>query len=56
MVSVNNTKDENAVKQRAAKRKVLEEQLSQNTARMSKIKKIKKIVNVIVFFLFDKIY
>ena len=41
MVSVNNTVDENAVKQRVAKRKVLEEQLSQNTARMNKIKKIK---------------
>ena len=39
MVSVNNTVDENAVKQRVAKRKVLEEQLSQNTARMNKIKK-----------------
>ena len=39
MVSVNNTVDENAFKQRVAKRKVLEEQLSQNTARMNKIKK-----------------
>ena len=41
MVSVNNTVDENAVKQQAAKRKILEKQLSENTARMIKIKKIK---------------
>ena len=41
MVSVNNTVDENAVKQQAAKRKILEKQLSENTARMNKIKKIK---------------
>ena len=41
MASVNNTVDENVVKQRAAKRKMLEKQLSENTARMSKIKKIK---------------
>ena len=41
MVSVNNTVDENAVKQRAAERKTLEKQLSENTARMHKIKKIK---------------
>ena len=41
MVSVNNTVDENAVKQRAVERKILEKQLSENTARMHKIKKIK---------------
>ena len=41
MVSVNNTVDENVVKQQAAKRKILEKQLSENTARMNKIKKIK---------------
>ena len=41
MVSVNNTVDENAVKQRAAKRKILEKQLSENKARMNIIKKIK---------------
>ena len=41
MVSVNTTVDENAVKQRAGKRKILEKQLSENTARMNKIKKIK---------------
>ena len=41
MVSVNATVDENAVKQRVAKRKILEKQLSENTARMNKIKKIK---------------
>ena len=41
MVSANNTVDENAVKQHAAKRKILKKQLSENTARMSKIRKIK---------------
>ena len=41
MASVNNTVDENVVKQRATKRKMLQKQLSENTARMSKIKKIK---------------
>ena len=40
MVSVNNTVDENVVKQWAAKRKILEKHLSENTARMNKIKKI----------------
>ena len=40
MVSFNNTVDENVVKQLAAKRKILEKQLSENTARMNKIKKI----------------
>ena len=43
MVSVNNTVDENAVKQRAAKRKILEKQLSENTPRMNKIKKSNKL-------------
>ena len=42
MVSVNNTVDENFVKQRAAKRKILEKQLSENTARINKIKKSNK--------------
>ena len=41
MVSVNNTVDENAVKQPVEKREILEKQLSENTARMNKIKKIK---------------
>ena len=39
MVSVNNTVDENAAKQPAEKREILEKQLSENTARMNKIKK-----------------
>ena len=39
MVSVNNTVDENAVKQPVEKREILEKQLSENTARMNKIKK-----------------
>ena len=56
MVSVNNTVDENAVKQRVAKRKVLEEQLSQNTARMNKIKKNQINCKCDFFFLFNKIY
>ena len=43
MVSVNNTVDENTVKQQAAKRKILEKQLSENTARMNKIKKTNKL-------------
>ena len=43
MVSVNATVDENAVKQRVAKRKILEKQLSENTARMNKIKKSSKL-------------
>ena len=43
MVSVNNTVDENFVKQRAEKRKLLEKQLSENTARMNKIKKSNKL-------------
>ena len=41
IVSVNNIVDENAAKERAAKIKILEKQLSENTARMNKIKKIK---------------
>ena len=40
MVSVNNTADD-AVKKRAANRKILGKQLSENTARMNKLKKIK---------------
>ena len=40
MVSVNNAADD-AVKKRAANRNILEKQLSENTARMNKIKKIK---------------
>ena len=40
MVSFNNTVDENIVKQLAAKRKIFEKQLSENTARMNKIKKV----------------
>ena len=40
MVSVNNTVDENTVKQLVVKTKILEKQLSENTARMIKIKKI----------------
>ena len=39
MVSVNNTVDENAVKPPVEKREILEKQLSENTARMNKIKK-----------------
>ena len=41
IVSVNNTVDENAVKQRATKKIFLGKQLSENTVRMDKIKKIK---------------
>ena len=41
IVSVNNTVDENAVKQRATKKFFLGKQLSENTVRMDKIKKIK---------------
>ena len=43
MVSVNNAVHENVFKQRAAKRKMLEKQLSENTARMNKIKKSDKL-------------
>ena len=43
MVSVNNTVNENVVKQRATKRKMLEKQLSENTARMNNIKKSNKL-------------
>ena len=43
MVSVNNAVHENVVKQRAAKRKMLEKQLSENTARMNRIKKSNKL-------------
>ena len=43
MVSVNNTVDENAVKQPVEKREILEKQLSENTARMNKIKKSNKL-------------
>ena len=37
---VKNTVDENVVKQRAAKRKMLQKQLSENTVRMNKIKNL----------------
>ena len=40
---VKSTVDENVVKQRAAKRKMVEKQLSENTVRMSKIKKSNKL-------------
>ena len=40
---VKNAVDENVVKQRAAKRKMLEKQLSENTVKMSKIKKSSKL-------------
>ena len=40
---VKNTVDENVVKQRAAKRKMLEKQLSENTVTMNKIKKSNKL-------------
>ena len=43
MVSANNAVDENVVKQWATKRKMLEKQLSENTARMNKIKKSNKL-------------
>ena len=43
MVSVNNTVNKNVIKQRAVKRKMLEKQLSENTARMSNIKKWNKL-------------
>ena len=43
MVSVNNTTDETVVKKRAGKRKMLEKQLSKNTAKMNKIKKSNKL-------------
>ena len=43
MVSVNNTVDENVIKQREAKRKMLEKQLSENTAIMNKSKKSDKL-------------
>ena len=40
---VKHTVDENVFKQRAAKRKMLEKQLSENTERMNKIKKSNKL-------------
>ena len=40
---VKSTVDENVVKQRAAKRKMVEKQLSENAVRMSKIKKSNKL-------------
>ena len=40
---VKKTVDENVVKQWAAKRKMLEKQLSENTTRMNKIKKSNKL-------------
>ena len=40
---VKNTVDENVAKQRAAKRKMLEKQLSENTVRMNRIKKSNKL-------------
>ena len=45
MFSISNTVDENVVKQRVAKRKMLEKQVSENTARkhMNKIKKCDKL-------------
>ena len=43
MVSVNNTVNKNVIKQRAVKRKMLEKQLSENTARMSNIKEWNKL-------------
>ena len=43
MVSVNDAVDENAVKQRATRRKMLEKQLSENTPKMNKIKKSNKL-------------
>ena len=43
MVSVNNTTDENVAKKRAEKRKMLENQLSEYTAKMNKIKKSNKL-------------
>ena len=43
VVSVNNTTDETVVKKRAGKRKMLEKQLSKNTAKMNKIKKSNKL-------------
>ena len=43
MVSINNTTDETVIKKRAEKRKMLERQLSKNTAKMNKIKKSNKL-------------
>ena len=43
MVSVNNTTDETVVKERAEKRKMLEEQLRENTVKMNKTKKSNKL-------------
>ena len=43
MVSVNNTTDETVVKKRAEKRKMLEEQLRENTVKMNKTKKSNKL-------------
>ena len=43
MVSVNDAVDENAVKQRATRIKMLEKQLSENTLKMNKIKKSNKL-------------
>ena len=43
MISVNNTVNENVVEQRAAKRKLLEKQLSENSSRMNNIKKFNKL-------------
>ena len=40
---VKNTVDENVVKQWAAKRKMVEKQLSENTVRVNKIKKYNKL-------------
>ena len=43
MVSVNNTTDETVVKKRAEKRKMLEEQLRENTDKIKKTKKSNKL-------------
>ena len=43
MVSVNNTTDETVVNKRAEKRKMLENQLSEYTVKMNKIKKSNKL-------------
>ena len=43
MVSVNNTTDETVVKKRAEKIKMLENQLSEYTVKMNKIKKSNKL-------------
>ena len=44
MASVNNAVDENANKKRVEKRKMLENQLSENTLRMKQIQKTNKLL------------